>query len=264
MLGCAINGCCRLVTTESFSVEIMLEMIEEHKVTVFFSASHFLVLALKCEKFYSTDLSSLRVIISSGSKLSVETAKGISKMLENCKMLVGYGMTEMGGLISCKEVDGNYDGSLGQLINGMEIKIADENGVRLTINQTGEICAKSMFQFLEYYANEEVTRHSFDKEGFLLTGDVGYFNEANELFLVDRKKDMIKYCSSQISPTEIEGLLIRLPGIKAACVVGIPDPIVGDLPAAVIIRSEIEPGITAAEIEEIVSGNNFKFSIYWT
>lgn len=254
LLASTINGTCRLITTEPFSIELMLDMIEEHRVTVLFGSSHVLVLALKCEKFYQTDLSSLRLIICGGSKISAETAKHIFKHLNNCRVMNGYGMTEMGGLLATADVNESYNGTLGKLIIGVKVKICDENGQRLNQNEIGEICVQNEYEFMNYYGNQEATENSHDEEGFLKTGDIGYFNDANELFLVDRKKDMIKYCSSQVSPTEIEGLLIELPGIRSVCVVGIPDTEVGDLPAAVIVRSGYEPETTIEEIENVIIG----------
>lgn len=262
MISCTINGVCRLITTEPFTAKLMLEMIEEHKVTFIFSASHFLALTLKSEQFYVTDLSSLRVILCSGSKLSTKTAKEFLKHLPNCKLFLGYGMTEMGGLLSCHEVDESYGGSLGKLIKGTKIKIINDNGERLSFNEIGEICVKCQHQFLNYYQNEEATKNVIDDDGFLQTGDMGYFDDSNNIYLVDRKKDIMKYCSSQVSPTEIEDLLIQMPGIKAVCVVGIPDSIVGDLPAAVIIRTENGAHITNEEIENVVSGDYFNFIFF--
>lgn len=210
---------------------------------------------LRCEKFHETDLSSIRIIACGGSKLSNSLALDIAKFLPNGKVAQVYGMTEVGGVTSVGVIETEEDTSVGQLMLGIQAKIVDDDGNRLEANQTGEICTKTLFKFLGYFNNEEATADAIDEEDFLKTGDIGYFDDDGNLYLVDRKKEMIKYCNSQVSPTEIEQFLIQFDSIKAACVVGIPDPIAGDLPAAVIIPNETsETLLTGEEIEQMVAG----------
>lgn len=222
--------------------------------TVFFSASHGLVLILRSERFQDADLSSVRAVMCGGSKLSVSTALEMSKSLNNGEVRQMYGMTEVGGCTTSGLIRTEEDTSVGQLILGIQMKIVDEHGNRLGVNECGEICTITKYKFLGYYQNEEATADTFDEEGFLKSGDSGYFDENGNLYLVDRIKDMIKYCASQVSPTEIEQFLIKYPSIKAVCVVGIPDAVVGDLPAAVIVLNENEEPISREEVEQLIAG----------
>lgn len=221
------------------------------------SASHFLVLALKCELFYRTDLSTIRLIMCGGSKLSINTALSIKKYLKNGCIIQVYGMSEVAGCTSAGFIENEDDTSVGQLVFGTKAKIIDDDGNRLGINESGELCTKTKFKFLGYFNNEEATNSSIDEEGYLKTGDVGYFDEQNNLFLVDRKKDLMKYCSSQISPTELEQFLIKCPSIKSVCVVGIPDDEVGDLPVAVIVQNDNETPISSDEVEQMIASKFF-------
>lgn len=216
------------------------------------SASHFLVLASKCEQFYRTDLSSIRIVLCGGSKLSINTALIIKKYLKNGLIIQVYGMSEVAGIISAAIVQNDTDISVGQLGFGHQAKIINDDGKRLGINESGELCTKTKFKFLGYFNNEEETNNSIDDEEFLKTGDIGYFDEENNLYLVDRKKDVMKYCSSQISPTELEQYLIECPSIKSVCIVGIPDEEVGDLPAAVIVQNDKETPISSNEVEQMI------------
>lgn len=218
------------------------------------SASHYLVLALKCEQFYRTDLSSIRLIMCGGSKLSVNTALEMKKYLKNGSIAIVYGMSEVAGCASAGKIETEIDTSVGQLKFGTKAKVIDDDGNPLGINEPGELCLKTKFKFLGYFNNEEATSSAFDEDGFLKTGDIGYFDDGGNLFLVDRKKDMMKYCSSQISPTELEQYLIKSPSIKSVCVVGIPDEEVGDLPAAVIVRNDNETPITSDEVDQMIKG----------
>lgn len=220
----------------------------------FISASYYLVLSLHSEKIHETDLSSVRLIMCGGSKMSETTASDILQHLPNGKLAYAYGMSEVGGCTSMGLVEIDKELTVGQLLFGIQVKIVDDDGNRLEANQTGEICTKSVYTFLGYFNNQEATDDTMDDEGFLKTGDIGYFDDDGNLYMIDRKKEMIKYRNSQVAPSEIEQFLIKLPCIKVVCIVGIPDPIAGDLPAAVIIPNEDEALLAKEEIQQMVSG----------
>lgn len=212
------------------------------------------MLLLKCESFQQTDLSNVRGILCGGSKLSISTALNIAKKLTNGCVYQSYGMSEVGGTITLTKMLTEQQTWLGRLCHGIQAKVIDDDGNRLGANEEGEICLKMKYNFLGYYENEEASQNAIDDDGFLKTGDVGYIDECCQVHLVDRKKEMMKYCSSQISPTEIEHYLVQHTSIRSACVVGIPDSVVGDLPAAVIVRNHTEGEISSEEVEEMIAG----------
>lgn len=94
------------------------------------------------------------------------------------------------------------------------------------------------------------------------TGDIGHFDEDGNLYFVDRKKDLLKYCNAHVSPSEIDTFLTETSDIKSACVVGIPDADSNDLPAAVIVRSE-ESKITENDVFNLVAGMILRCSIFF-
>lgn len=195
----------------------------------------------------------MRIFFCGGSKAPPEICEEFNRYLPNGTVAVVYGLSEIGGSISVTVIPDNRC-SEGKLSNGIQVKIIDENGNKCGIGVDGEICVKSEYKVLGYYRNEKATAQVIDNDGFLLTGDIGHFDESGYLYFVDRKKDLLKYCSSQISPVEIENYLTEVSGIKAACVVGIYDAGCGDLPAAVVVRNE-NRNITKEEIEQLVCGN---------
>ena len=93
-------------------------------------------------------------------------------------------------------------------------------------------------RFLGYASNPDETRNSFDSQGWLKTGDLGYFTGEGEIFVVDRKKDMIKYMNYQVAPSELETFIGKMEGVLHVCVVGIPDMISGDLAAAAVVKDQ--------------------------
>lgn len=286
LISSALRNFCRVITTEPFTADLMLDMIEAHQVnhiisvfrnisrdsfsskfhmfflfisvqvTCVFSASHSLVLALKSDRLSEADLTKVRAIIYAGSKLALSTALEIAKYLPNGNVFQIYGLSEMAGSVSVGLItsDKTENESVGVLQSNIQAKVVDDDGNQLGENQCGEIFLRPDYGFAGYFNNEEATASSMDEDGFFKTGDIGYFDSDGKLYLVDRNKDMIKYCSSQISPSEIENLLIQHASIKAVCVAGIPDPAVGDLPAAAIIQNDGETTISASEIEQMVAG----------
>ncbi|XP_055297521.1 luciferin 4-monooxygenase-like [Sitodiplosis mosellana] len=230
-------GATRIITTEAYSPELQLRIVEQYKVTFAMNAPYQLVLMMKSDQFTKTDLSSLKLQMVGGSKVPFHVQSEMNFNLSNGNVHVGYGMSEIAGIASLDYPGPSGKDSIGRLINGIRVKIIDDQGQRCGVNVDGEICLKVNYRFLGYYGNQKATDDLFDDEGFLMTGDIGHFDEDGYLFIVDRKKDLLKYCNFQISPSEIDAYLIETPGIKSACVVGIPDDVATDLPAAVIVRA---------------------------
>jgi 4-coumarate--CoA ligase len=98
-----------------------------------------------------------------------------------------------------------------------------------------------------YHRNPEATASTVDAEGWLHTGDVGYFDEDGYLFIVDRLKELIKFKGFQVPPAELEGLLLTHPSVADSAVIGLPDDEAGELPVAFVV---LKPG-TSATAEEI-------------
>lgn len=251
------RGATRIITRNVFSPRFELDLIEKHKISAIFNTPHQLTMLLKDDGIDNSDLSTVAVLIVSGTKFLSSTKVQLQKYLNNAMICDGYGMSEVAGYVSCEfGVNRTADDAVGQLLNGFAIKIVNENGNRCDVDVDGEICIKTKFKFLGYYGNREATDDLFDDEGFVRSGDIGHFDGNGNLFIVDRKKDLLKYCTFPIAPSEIEDFLIQLPAISSACVVGIPDPVTIDLPAAVIVRSE-NGCITEEEVFNLVAGKKF-------
>lgn len=104
-----------------------------------------------------------------------------------------------------------------------------------------------------YCDDEEATRATIDEDGFLHTGDVGYYDEEGYFYIVDRVKELIKYKGFQVPPAELESILLSHSAIKDAAVVGLPDELAGELPLAFVVK---QPGVNVspAEIIQYVNG----------
>lgn len=105
-----------------------------------------------------------------------------------------------------------------------------------------------------YCGDKKSTSATIDEDGWLHTGDIGYYDEDGFFFIVDRLKELIKYKAFQVPPAELEAILLTHPDIKDAAVVGLPDEVAGELPLAFVVKQSNNNNITADEIVKYVNG----------
>lgn len=165
-------------------------------------------------------------------------------------------MTELSivsGLSGRDDDDDSFENpGCGVLLPGFLSKVVDlETQETLEAGQTGEICYMGENVMLGYWNNPEATKQTIDQDGWLHTGDIGYFDKNGILHVVDRVKELIKYKGYQVSPSEIETVLLSHPAVKDAAVAGKPDERNGEVPVAFVVK---QPGakITAEDIQEFV------------
>lgn len=253
LLSGTFRGTTRVITRAAFSVDLELRFIEKYKISSIINTPHQVAMLLKSDGIDQTDLSTIKMLIVSGTKFLVDTKTKMFNYLCNGTICNGYGMSEVAGYVTCDFCERLTHDTVGQILNGCQIKITDKNGYRCGVNIDGEICIKTKYKFLGYYGSPEATAELFDDEDFVKSGDIGHFDEEGNLYVVDRKKDLLKYCMFPIAPSEIEDFLIQSPDISAVCVVGIPDDFATDLPAAVIVRNK-NCNITEEQVFDMVSG----------
>lgn len=172
-------------------------------------------------------------------------------------LTTGYGATETCGYLSVAMATDliKYPNCVGQLKPGVQIKIINETaGMKCGIDEEGEICVKLPIPAMGYFRDDEANRIAFDCDGYFISGDIGYFDDAGRLFISGRKKEMFKVRHYVIWPSELEGILQKHQAIRNACVVGVSDDeIATDLAAAVVERNDGYT-ITEAEVYKLISG----------
>lgn len=256
-----LNGYVRIVNPGSFSPERFFDLVERFKVTsVAGCPAPIIAQLLSHSQIDSADLSSVKRIMVGFSKAPLRLIVGMNKMLPNGKCFPTYGMCELVGPVASNLQHLRND-CVGQLISGAEAKIVNEDGQRLGVGEMGEICIRQPFRFSGYIGNAEKTDY-FDDEGFYATGDIGYFDENCDLFIVDRKKAIFKVGCYQVTPSEIEAFLDKIDGVKQSCLVAIPDTECGNLPAAVIVKEDFS-NCTEESIYESVLSESQKYYILY-
>ena len=141
----------------------------------------------------------------------------------------------------------------------LEAKVIDqETGEILGPKGVGEVCIRGQFIMKGYKDNPQATKDMIDPDGWLHTGDIGYYDEDEWLFIVDRIKELVRYKGMQVSPSELEHLLLTHPEIVDAAVIGLPDEMAGELPRAYVVRS---PGSDLNE-QQVVDFVNSQVASY--
>lgn len=248
-----LYGTTRIITTQKFSVELAFRLIPQYKVSFILNAVYQMVSMLKHHSIDKVDFSSLRCYCVAGNKVPSGIPAEFNAYFPNGDVINCMGLTEIAGFYSHAFMKHCDSESVGQLRHNAVVKIIDENGKSCGVDVDGEVCLRLFHKPLGYYNNIEATNNIFDIDGFLITGDIGHFDEEGNLYIVERKKDMMKYCNYQITPSEIEAVLIQSPEIEAVCVVGIPDIIAVDLPAVAVVKKHGST-ITEQEISRMIEG----------
>lgn len=248
-VGMYIFACSRehqLVFLARFEEETFYKAIQKFKVNFLTVVPPIMVMLAKSPKVDQYDLSSVKEISSGAAPLSRDVEEQVIKRF-NGKVCIrqGFGMSEVTyGVIATLDVF--KPGSVGEALQGVYVKVIDESGRALRANQVGELCFKGARNMKGYVDDPQATSETIDKDGWLHSGDMAYYDEDKQFFVVDRKKELIKYNGFQVAPAELEGILLSNPKIKDCGVIGIPDERAGELPFAFVVK---QPGVELTEGE---------------
>jgi long-chain acyl-CoA synthetase len=179
----------------------------------------------------------LRVCISGGAPLPAETLREFTARFP-IPLLEGYGLSEASPVVSFTPIRGPWKaGSIGVPVIGVEVSIQDEVGELLPPGGKGELCVRGANVMLGYW-NQPAATSEVMRNGWLLTGDIGYSDEDGYYYITDRKKDMLLVNGMNVYPREIEEVLYHYTGVREAAVIGIPDARKGEQPLAFVASHE--------------------------
>ncbi|KAE8376950.1 hypothetical protein BDV26DRAFT_305195 [Aspergillus bertholletiae] len=223
----------------SFTMESMLSTIVEYKITEILSVPPIIIRLLTDPIVSKYDLSHVRTFSSGAAPISGEILQKLQARFPWTGFKQGYGMTESCSCITAHPPEKQtyeYAQRAGVLVANTEVKILDtENGKELGYGEEGEILARGPQVVMGYLGNEKATRETFDSDGWLHTGDVGYVDSEGFVVITDRIKEMIKVKGIGVSPAELEDLLLGHPEVDDAAVTSVADDYSGERPKAYVV-----------------------------
>lgn len=246
-----------LISLPRFTPEEYIKALETYRPTFLFVVPSLLLFLASHPQITKEHLSSVEAITSGAAPLTEGLLQKFRQKIDNPEVLIrqGYGMTETSPVtfIMPKLTPPSKIGTIGVLYPGTEAKIISlTTGEVLGPNKTGELLVRGPQVMMGYLNNEQATSEVIDEDGWLHTGDVVYYDEDHYFYIVDRCKELIKVKGNQVSPTELENLIMEIEGIVDAAVVGVPDDLSGEVPRAYVVT---KPGqnLNEADIQKFVS-----------
>ena len=214
----------------------VLAAIEEHGVTKYFAPPTVWIGLLRSPDFDRHDLSSLRKGYYGASPMPVAVLQELTERLPGVRLWNFYGQTEMSPLATILQPEEQltYAGSAGRAALNVETRIVDDADRPVPAGVVGEIVHRSPHATLGYHGQPELTADAF-RGGWFHTGDLGYLTEEGVLYVVDRKKDIVKTGGENVATREVEEAIYRLDGVAEVAVFGVPHPRWVEAVAAVVV-----------------------------
>jgi long-chain acyl-CoA synthetase len=247
---CCLGG--TLITQPRINLDGMLETIKKFKAKSIVGVPALYRMILEHDRIDFYDLSSLQYCFTGGDALPVEVG---NQWFEKFKkpLYQGYGATETCGGVSMSPVNvENPPKSMGLVLPSKKIKIVSPETLEpVPLGEAGELLVSSERMVTSYWNKPEETAASFvELEGrrYYRTGDIVSMDEKGHLYFVDRTVDTIKHKGYRVSASEIESILQEHPAVIGACVVGVPDPDVGERIKTFVVLKEDIKGITGYDL----------------
>jgi acyl-CoA synthetase (AMP-forming)/AMP-acid ligase II len=222
---------------ERFYAEEVLKTIQHEKITYMGAVPTMCERMLQVPGVEKYDTSSLRCLAITGGKVHEPVLQALRKQITP-NIYRTYASTDSGQMAISKPADMDSKPlAAGMPVWCVDLRVVDDQSNPVAVSEIGEIICQSPLATMGYYMNPEATNASF-RDGWFYTGDLGYFDEEGYLFVVGRKKDMVKSGGISIYPLEIEGVLYKHPDVVEAAVIGVPDPQWGEAVKAIVVLKE--------------------------
>ncbi|MEW5826080.1 MAG: AMP-binding protein [Candidatus Bipolaricaulota bacterium] len=241
----AITWGASIVPMAMFKADEALRLVERFGVTVLYGVPTMFVLELEEVRKGKPDgsayeIGTLRTGIMAGAPCPVEVMRGTMNEM-HCNVSIAYGLTEASPVITMTRFDdpiARRVETVGRALDGIEVKIADDEGRAVATGETGELACRGYNVMMGYYKMPDKTAECIDRDGWLYSGDLATKDADGYVRIVGRKKDMLITGGFNVYPAEIEEYLFTHPKVLNVSVVGVPDAVMGEVAAVYVIPRE--------------------------
>ena len=246
---------------DDFALKTSFEVIQKEKVNYWYIPAGALAFVPTFPDHAKYDVRSLRVIYTGGSSTRNEVVSGLYKMFPNLGSIHDiYGLTECTASVVARTITKDMLPRLSEIgehcgpeVYGVHVRLVDDSGKDVPVGELGEVAVKGDTTCKGYWDKPKETAESL-KDGWLHTGDIGKFDENRNLYIVDRKKDMILSGGENIASKEVEATLFLHPAVLDCAVIGLPDPKWGEnVHAVVVLKSGMS--VTQDELIDFCKAN---------
>jgi acyl-CoA synthetase (AMP-forming)/AMP-acid ligase II len=214
-----------------------LKNIPKYRVNCFWVVPSMYYAFLQLKEFENLDLSTLRWIVTFGASSSPDALRRFHQYCPQAHLLNGWGLTETNAPTCVIPMGSKKIESVGRPAPWIEVKIFDENDEELPRDRVGEVLVRGWVVTDGYYKDQELTAQTI-RNGWFHTGDLGRFDVEGDLYIVGRKKEMIKVAGEIVFEPEIELAIHKHPYVAEVAVIGVPDKLRGEVPKAFVVLKE--------------------------
>jgi long-chain acyl-CoA synthetase len=243
VLGLSLRAGATVVLVQRFDPSTALDTIRERKVTVIPGAPPLWLAFAHFTDAPDDSFATVRLALTGAAKMPEEAIRQLKERF-GLDLSEGYGLTEASPIVTSSAGLPIRPGSVGKVLDGVQVRLVDEEGDDALAGDSGEIWVKGPNVFAGYLDEPEATARALTADGWLRTGDIAVTDDDGYLYLVDRAKDLIIVSGFNVYPAEVEGVLAEHPAVVEVGVVGVPHPHSGEAVKAFVV---LQPGATCDE-----------------
>ena len=243
VLGLSLARGATVVLVQRFDPSTALDTIRERQVTVIPGAPPLWLAFSHFDGAPADSFASVRLALTGAARMPEEANRRLTERF-GLVLREGYGLTEASPVVTSSAGITPKVGSVGKVLDGVQVRLVDENGEDALAGDSGEIWVKGPNVFHGYLDEPEATARVLTEDGWLRTGDIAVVDDDGYLYLVDRAKDLVIVSGFNVYPAEVEEVLMEHPAVDEVGVVGVPHPHTGEAVKAFVV---LKPGATAHE-----------------
>jgi long-chain acyl-CoA synthetase len=243
MLGTSLLQGATVVLVQRFDPSTALDTLSERGVTVVPGAPPLWLAFSHFDDAPADAFAKVRLALTGAAKMPEEAMRRLHSKF-GLSLLEGYGLTEASPVVTSSAGMEQRVGSVGKVLDGVQVRLVDEEGDDALRGDEGEIWVKGPNVFLGYYDDREASARSLTPDGWLRTGDIAVSDDDGYLYLVDRAKDLIIVSGFNVYPAEVEEAIAEHPAVAEVGVVGVAHPHTGEAVKAYVV---LRPGSSVHE-----------------